>query len=72
MGTGLGLAIVKHIMNRHRGGFFVESAPDHGASFCVYLALSAKAVKLGLDIPAAAAASGVAVQMLPDQGSRAA
>jgi two-component system phosphate regulon sensor histidine kinase PhoR len=25
LGTGLGLAIVKHIVNRHRGGFVVES-----------------------------------------------
>ncbi|MGC1300845.1 MAG: ATP-binding protein, partial [Caulobacteraceae bacterium] len=39
-GTGLGLAIVKHIVNRHRGGFFVESAPDRGAAFCVYLPMS--------------------------------
>jgi two-component system phosphate regulon sensor histidine kinase PhoR len=36
-GTGLGLAIVKHIVNRHRGGLTVESAPGEGAVFCVYL-----------------------------------
>jgi two-component system, OmpR family, phosphate regulon sensor histidine kinase PhoR len=36
-GTGLGLAIVKHIMNRHRGGFAVESAPGQGSAFAVYL-----------------------------------
>jgi two-component system phosphate regulon sensor histidine kinase PhoR len=36
-GTGLGLAIVKHIVNRHRGGLTVESAPGQGAVFCVYL-----------------------------------
>lgn len=36
-GTGLGLAIVKHIINRHRGGFIVESAPGHGSAFAVYL-----------------------------------
>ncbi|MGE5566559.1 MAG: ATP-binding protein [Parcubacteria group bacterium] len=36
-GTGLGLAIVKHIMNRHRGGLFVESAEGQGASFTAYL-----------------------------------
>lgn len=35
-GTGLGLAIVKHIVNRHRGGFVVESLEGHGASFTVY------------------------------------
>jgi two-component system phosphate regulon sensor histidine kinase PhoR len=32
-GTGLGLAIVKHIVNRHRGGLFVESAEGEGAAF---------------------------------------
>jgi two-component system phosphate regulon sensor histidine kinase PhoR len=36
-GTGLGLAIVKHIVNRHRGGFTVESAPGVGTTFSVYL-----------------------------------
>jgi len=35
-GTGLGLAIVKHIVNRHRGGLFVESAAGRGASFTAY------------------------------------
>ena len=36
LGTGLGLAIVKHIMNRHRGGMVVESAPGLGSTFSVY------------------------------------
>jgi two-component system phosphate regulon sensor histidine kinase PhoR len=36
-GTGLGLAIVKHIVNRHRGGLAVESAPGKGATFIVHL-----------------------------------
>ena len=35
-GTGLGLAIVKHIVNRHRGGVTVESAPGQGAAFSAY------------------------------------
>ena len=35
-GTGLGLAIVKHIVNRHRGGLAVESAPGDGATFTAY------------------------------------
>jgi two-component system phosphate regulon sensor histidine kinase PhoR len=39
-GTGLGLAIVKHIVNRHRGGLTVESAPGRGASFTAYFPLS--------------------------------
>ncbi len=45
MGTGLGLAIVKHIVNRHRGGFYVESAPDHGAGFNVYLPMTSRAIQ---------------------------
>ncbi|WP_254601126.1 cell wall metabolism sensor histidine kinase WalK [Caulobacter sp. S45] len=44
-GTGLGLAIVKHIVNRHRGGFYVESAPGHGAAFSVYLPMTARAMQ---------------------------
>jgi len=32
-GTGLGLAIVKHIMNRHKGGFQIESRLAGGAVF---------------------------------------
>ena len=36
-GTGLGLAIVKHLVNRHRGGFTVESAEGEGSTFSVYL-----------------------------------
>ena len=39
-GTGLGLAIVKHIVNRHRGGMIVESAPGDGSLFSVYLPLA--------------------------------
>lgn len=37
IGTGLGLAIVKHIMNRHRGGFCVESVVGQGSAFAIYL-----------------------------------
>lgn len=40
-GTGLGLAIVKHIVNRHRGGLTVESAPGQGAVFTAYFPLAA-------------------------------
>ena len=39
-GTGLGLAIVKHIVNRHRGGFTVESVEGQGAVFTVYLPMA--------------------------------
>ena len=36
-GTGLGLSIVKHIVNRHKGGLIVESAPGEGTVFTVYV-----------------------------------
>lgn len=39
-GTGLGLAIVKHIVNRHRGGFLVESQPGRGSAFAAYVELA--------------------------------
>jgi two-component system phosphate regulon sensor histidine kinase PhoR len=39
-GTGLGLAIVKHIINRHRGGFLVESQPGRGSAFAAYVELA--------------------------------
>jgi two-component system phosphate regulon sensor histidine kinase PhoR len=39
-GTGLGLAIVKHIVNRHRGGLVVESAPGHGSAFTAYFPMA--------------------------------
>ena len=41
-GTGLGLAIVKHIVNRHRGGLTVESAPGQGAVFTAYFPVAAR------------------------------
>ena len=36
LGTGLGLAIAKHVVNRHRGGMIVESAPGFGTAFSAY------------------------------------
>ena len=42
-GTGLGLAIVKHIVNRHRGGFTVESAPETGSVFTVFFPVATAA-----------------------------
>jgi len=35
-GTGLGLAIVKHIVNRHQGGFQIESKLAGGTAFNCY------------------------------------
>ncbi len=36
-GTGLGLAIVKHILTRHRARLEIESKPDKGACFRVFI-----------------------------------
>jgi CheY-like chemotaxis protein len=36
-GTGLGLSTVYGIVSQHGGGVTVDSAPDHGATFRVYL-----------------------------------
>ena len=36
-GTGLGLAIVKHIILRHRGGLFIETAEGIGTEFSLFL-----------------------------------
>jgi two-component system, OmpR family, phosphate regulon sensor histidine kinase PhoR len=37
IGTGLGLAIVKRIVDAHHGLLRVESKPDHGTTFSVFL-----------------------------------
>ncbi len=42
-GTGLGLAIVKHIINRHKGGFQIESMMAGGTAFNCYFAPAASA-----------------------------
>jgi two-component system phosphate regulon sensor histidine kinase PhoR len=40
-GTGLGLAIVKHIVNRHRGQLRIESTEGKGATFSIWLPVTA-------------------------------
>jgi heavy metal sensor kinase len=39
-GTGLGLAIVKSIIDAHAGRIDVESSPDQGSAFTIYLPLA--------------------------------
>jgi two-component system phosphate regulon sensor histidine kinase PhoR len=65
-GTGLGLAIVKHIVNRHRGGLTVESAPGEGTAFTAYFPLAAQEVPESA-LPQALQAVDAALQPL---GSR--
>ena len=38
-GTGLGLSVVYGVVNNHRGFVQVESEPDAGAAFSVFLPL---------------------------------
>ncbi|MCU7376250.1 PAS domain S-box protein [Paucibacter sp. O1-1] len=39
-GTGLGLAVVHGIVGAHGGGICIDSKPDHGSTFHVYLPMS--------------------------------
>jgi two-component system phosphate regulon sensor histidine kinase PhoR len=59
-GTGLGLAIVKHVVNRHRGGMTVESAPGEGTTMRVYLPEARRGPRRGDPAGAADATSAAA------------
>jgi two-component system, OmpR family, phosphate regulon sensor histidine kinase PhoR len=69
-GTGLGLAIVKHIINRHRGGFVVESAPGCGSAFGVYLPMTVRAAAEAGELAPPSAPPGPDAAL--DQSARAA
>ncbi|MGE3537413.1 MAG: ATP-binding protein [Candidatus Tectimicrobiota bacterium] len=43
-GTGMGLAMVYSIVTKHGGSISVESEPDHGTTFTVYLPCSQQSV----------------------------
>jgi signal transduction histidine kinase len=36
-GSGIGLALVQHIARAHGGDVSVDSRPDHGATFKIWL-----------------------------------
>ncbi|GEM_PF-2134656 len=57
-GTGLGLSIAYGIAKQHRGYITVESKPDNGATFQVYLPLIISTVENSAEKPVAASPCG--------------
>lgn len=65
-GNGLGLAICYSIINKHGGHIFVETGPESGTNFTIYLLLSAADVIPGEEEEAVIAAPNKAQIMIMD------
>lgn len=48
-GTGLGLSVSQNIIRHHQGRIEVNSSPEHGASFCVWLPIRQAKTETKLD-----------------------
>lgn len=65
-GTGLGLPVARHVVTRHGGEIFVESAIGHGTKFHLFIPIAADAA-----VAQAATATGVPELSLLQKVSRA-
>lgn len=65
-GTGLGLSVIHGIVSNHGGAITVESKPDQGSQFKVYLPRLDAAAHTITDTPAAAILSGAECILLVD------
>ncbi len=65
-GTGLGLAAVMGIVEEHQGAVEVESRPDGGSLFSIYLPLTGESTKVEPEVPAACATNYQGVVLVID------
>ncbi|UCF91969.1 MAG: PAS domain S-box protein [Desulfobacterales bacterium] len=67
-GTGLGLAVVHGIVQRHRGGIGVESAPGKGTTFHVYFPSKGRAAEaVAMELDASLPKGGECILFLDDE-----
>lgn len=65
-GTGLGLSVIHGIVSNHGGAITVESKPDQGSQFKVYLPRLAKCKNITTDAPSTTVVSGTECILLVD------
>jgi len=65
-GTGLGLSVIHGIVSNHGGAITVESKPDQGSQFKVYLPSLDKSTNVTSDAPPIAIMSGTECILLVD------
>lgn len=65
-GTGLGLSVIHGIVSNHGGAITVESKPDQGSQFKVYLPRLDKCTNVTTDVPSTTILSGTECILLVD------